>query len=215
MDGIILTGGPTKSLYFRERLSEMFGVDLVVSAEELVPPEVIDPELTALSMGACYMASGQYNPLYVNRLPARATFQDSGTGETVEYEPYRHFAPNFHPARPFVSDWLPFRHGVGAKFVLTIADSDGNDGESKPVDVNSARAWDDSIGSLRFVIDVLGRIWIDNGATRWREVEDTPWQTERQREILREILEKQETFQQSENDRVHTMVTYNPYGWGR
>ena len=215
LDGIILTGGPTKSPYFRERLREMFGVDLVVSAEELVPQEVIDPELTALSMGACYMASGQYNPLYVNRLPARVTLQDSGTGKTVEYEPYRHFAPNFHPARPFVSDWLPFRHGVGAKFVLTVADSDGNDVEPKPVDVNPARAWDDSIGSLRFVIDVLGRIWIDNGTTRWREVEDTPWQTERQREILREILEKQETFQRSENDRVHTMVTYNPYGWGR
>ena len=74
LDGIILTGGPTKSPYFRERLREMFGVDLVVSAEELVPQEVIDPELTALSMGACYMASGQYNPLYVNRLPARVTF---------------------------------------------------------------------------------------------------------------------------------------------
>ena len=215
LDGIILTGGPTKSPYFRERLREMFGVDLVVSAEELVPQEVIDPELTALSMGACYMASGQYNPLYVNRLPARVTLQDSGTGKTVEYEPYRHFAPNFHPARPFVSDWLPFRHGVGAKFVLTVADSDGNDVEPKPVDVNPARAWDDSIGSLRFVIDVLGRIWIDNGTTRWREVEDTPWQTERQREILQEILEKQETFQRSETDRVHTMVTYNPYGWGR
>ena len=215
LDGIILTGGPTKSPYFRERLREMFGVDLVVSAEELAPQEVIDPELTALSMGACYMASGQYNPLYVNRLPARVTFQDSGTGKTVEYEPYRHFAPNFHPARPFVSDWLPLRHGVGAKFVLTVADSDGNDVEPKPVDMNPARAWDDSIGSLRFVIDVLGRIWIDNGTTRWREVEDTPWQTERQREILREILEKQETFQRSEKDRVHTMVNHNPYGWGR
>ena len=213
LDRIILTGGPTKSPYFRDTLKEMFGSDLVVCAEDIVPVEIDDPELACLSLGACYMATERYNPLYVNRLPARVILQESDALNAVGYEPYSHFAPNFHPAKPFISDWLPFPDKAGAKFVLTIVDSNGQNSISKAVDPRAARAREGSKGFLRFLIDVFGRIFIDNGATRWVEVEDTPWQTDRQRDILQRILAEDQAFRQRLKDMTHRNVTENPYGW--
>ena len=111
LDAIILTGGPTKSPYFGERLTEIFGADRVKDAEDLIDPSVLDPnmdpKLTGVSLGACYVAAENPSPLYVRRLPVRITLRDTATGASVEYQPYQHFVSNFSPASPFNSSELP------------------------------------------------------------------------------------------------------------
>ena len=213
LDAIILTGGPTKSPYFRERLREWFGTDLVVNAEDLVPPDIPDPELTSLSMGACYVSSGAYNPLYVNRLPARVTLRDTKARGQVEYEPYRHFVDNFNPARPFVSDRLPPQRDPSAGYVLTITDADGTPLERKNVDFALGRIPRNAVRAPQLVIDAFGRVWIDNGGSRWVEIENPPWQTDRQRAALRDILERRRAAEQTERSRVDRILTENPFGW--
>ena len=213
LDAVILTGGPTKSPYFRERLKEQFGADLVVAAEDLVPPEIPDPELTSLSMGACYVSSGDCTPLYVNRLPARVTLQDTTTGKQVEYEPYQHFVDGPSPVSPFISDRLPPQHDPNAAYVLTIADGDGTLLERKAVDLNRNRVPRDASRSPQLVIDTLGRVWVDDRGTHWVGVEHAPWQTARQRERLQHSLEQQRASKEAEKARVHRILTENPFGW--
>ncbi|MDE2843711.1 MAG: Hsp70 family protein [Chloroflexota bacterium] len=91
IDGIILCGGPTKSPLFKADLQDRFGKDKVVSVSDLIPQEIDDPELTAISAGACYALDEQYNPLFVNRLPVGIELEDMITGSKVEYKPYTHF----------------------------------------------------------------------------------------------------------------------------
>ncbi len=214
LHSIFLTGGPTKSPYIRDRLAETFG-DQVVATEQVVPQEVPDPELTGLSMGACYMfADENPRPLYVSRLPALVTLRDTGTGAPpAEYQPYQHFVINFNPAKPFVSAPLPSRAGGEAGYVLTVADPDGNILESKAVDFSRDRVPRGAARSPRLVIDTLGRVCIENNGSAWVEIEAPPWQTGRQREVLQDIIERQEAYEQSEQARVHHNITANPYGW--
>ena len=214
VNAIFLTGGPTKSPYFRDRLAETFG-DQVVATEQVVPQNVPDPELTGLSMGACYMfADENPRPLYVSRLPARVTLRDTGTGAPpVEYQPYQHFVPNFNPAKPFMSDPLPSRTGADAEYVLTVADPDGKILERKVVDFSRDRVSRGAARSPRLVIDTFGRVGIDNNGTTWVEMEDTPWQTDRQRGVLRARFEEQRRYEQSEQARVRRNTTHNPFGW--
>ena len=122
IDTIILTGGPTKATHFRDRLEEQFGVGGVKAASDLVP-DVLDPELTGLSMGACYVSAEHHNPLYVSRLPVRVTLTHTKTGDQVAYEPYRHFADDFNPAKPYVSPRLPPQAGADAEYKLTVTDA--------------------------------------------------------------------------------------------
>ena len=116
LDALILFGGSTKSAYFRERLEADFGVGKVKMAEDLVPPEIPDANLTGLSAGACYLVEESYSPLYVSRLPARVTLEDTATGDRVGYEPYQHLVPNFNPAESFYSERLPDRAGANARY---------------------------------------------------------------------------------------------------
>ena len=213
IDAIILFGGSTKSPYFRDRLTETFGINKVITPDELIPAEIPDPELTGLSIGACYSADGGYPPLYVNRLPARVTLRDTSTGDQVGYEPYQHFVPNFSPARPFVSHRLPRRTGHRAKWELAVADADENVLESKLVDPGYQRTSSDPISSPALVIDTLGRIGIDCNGSRRIELENTPWQTDWQREALQSILEQERQLAASERQRVHDLVSLNQFGW--
>ena len=213
LDAIILFGGSTKSAYFRERLEADFGVGKVKMAEDLVPPEIPDANLTSLSAGACYLVEESYSPLYVNRLPARVTLEDTATGDRVGYEPYQHFAPNFNPAESFYSDRLPDRAGENAGYELTVTDADGDNPKSKLVDFARAGALNAATRSPRLVIDKFGRIGIEDNGPPWIEVESPSWQTQRQREFLQTIMDRQQEFARSERQRIHNLVTKNPFGW--
>ena len=92
VDGIILCGGPTKSPIFLENLKSRFGGARIIPTSELIPREIPDAELTAISAGACFTFTGDYRPMYVNRLPVRITLEDLQTGAKVSYEPYEHFS---------------------------------------------------------------------------------------------------------------------------
>ncbi len=213
LDAIILFGGSTKSAYFRDRLEADFGVEKVKMAEDLVPPEIPDANLTSLSAGACYLVEESYSPLYVNRLPVRVTLEDTATGDRVGYEPYQHFAPNFNPAESFYSDRLPDRAGANAGYELTVTDADGDNPKSKLVDFARAAAPNAATRSPRLVIDKFGRIGIEDNGPPWIEVESPSWQTQRQREFLQTIMDRQQEFARSERQRIHNLVTKNPFGW--
>ena len=218
LHSIFLTGGPTKSPYFRDRLAEIFG-DQVVTTEEVVPPNVPDPELTGLSMGACYMYDDeQRRPLYVNRLPARVTLRDTVSGQTVEYKPYqqlpyRHLAPNFNPAKPFVSDPLPPRQGLDAAYDLTVTGLDGEILEHKAVDFAQGGVTRGALRSPSLVIDTFGRVGVDNNGKAWVEIQTPHWQTDRHRQVLQGIIERQQEFERNERARVHWNTSHNPFGW--
>jgi hypothetical protein len=213
LDAVILFGGPTKSPFFRQRLAGLFGADKVIASEDLVPEEIPDPELTSLSIGACYFSTEDYAPLYVNRLPVRVTLRNTKTGAQVEYEPYQHFVPNFNPAKPFISERLPGWMGASSEYELTIADADGEELESKFVGSGRAGGSRAAVQSPQLLIDTFGRIGIDSNGSRWVEVESPPWQTERQREVLQSIMDRQRQFEQSEQQRIHRLLTENPFGW--
>ena len=215
LDAIILTGGPTKSPYFGERLTEIFGADRVKDAEDLIVPSVLgpnmDPKLTGVSLGACYVAAENPSPLYVRRLPVRITLRDTATGVSVEYQPYQHFVSNFSPASPFNSSELPSPAGTNTKCELTISSPEGTVLLSRPFSLDR-RPGDKG---PRLLIDTLGRIGIDfaDGRPPQLVIDDTPWQTDQQREILRETIARRQERERSEKERAGRMITDNLYGW--
>ncbi len=208
LDGIILFGGPTKSPFFRDGLAEMFGAEKIIAAESLIPAEIPDPELTGLSMGACYAFSESRAPLYIRRLPARITLRNTRTGDSVAYEPYQHFVRNFSPARSFVSAPLQ-QADARARFELIIANPDGVVVQTKRVDLaNSA-----TIRSPRLFIDTLGRIGVDNNGSRSLEIDTPLWQTQRQREVLQSAIETRTQAEQAKRGRATRMFTDNLFGY--
>lgn len=208
LDAILLFGGPSKSPFFSDGLAEKFGRASVIATADLVPDEIPDPELTGLSIGACYSAAENRTPLYIRRLPARVTLRESRTGDAVKYEPYQHFARNFNPVKPFISDPLPPRSNPGTRYDLIVANPDGAILQSKQV----VRGGSAAVGP-KLVIDTLGQIWIDYDGARQVEIGNTPWQTDQQREILQAIIDQQRKFQESERERVHILLRENPFGW--
>ena len=120
-------------------------------------------------------------------------------GTWVGYEPYQHFAPNFNPAESFYSDRLPDRAGANAGYELTVTDADGDNPKSKLVDFARAGAPNAATRSPRLVIDKFGRIGIEDNGPPWIEVESPSWQTERQREFLQRIMDRQQEFARRAN----------------
>ena len=129
------------------------------------------------------------------------------------YEPHQRFRRNFNPAESFYSERLADRAGADASYELTIADSDGNNSESKFVDFGHAGASSAANRSPRLVIDKFGLIGIEANGPPWIEVESPSWQTERQREFLQTIMNRQQEFARNERQRIHNLVTKNPFGW--
>ncbi len=208
VDKIILCGGPTKSPIFWENLTARFGDTHITRTSELIPPEIPDPELTAISAGACYAATG-YIPVYVNRLPVRITLEDLQTGETVRYEPFDHFTDS--PQRPFdifvSKDALrehPNDPHSDARYELTVSTPDnalipitGSDGISRErisVDpyINTRL-----VGStLQLVVDRLGQVAVlqksESSAPQHFVIVDTaPWQADVQAErVAQDVAQK-------------------------
>ena len=191
LDAIILTGGPTKSPFFRERLSEIFGAERVIDAETLIPPAALapnmDPKLTGASLGACYAATEPSSPLYVRRLPFRISLRNTTSGIERAYEPYQHFTDRydrkdrpiakFDPERPFVSLPLPSQDD-NSQYELTVTDVDGVVHHSAPVSFDHSRHGSRvALAAPSIVIDRFGRIGIQNGNSRWIEIANPSWQT--------------------------------------
>ncbi len=212
LDGIVLFGGPTNSEFFRQRLTEMFGEEMIITADRLIPDEIPDPELTGLSLGACYAFAESRTPLYVRRLPARITLRNTQTGDSVAYEPYQHFVPNFSPALPFASGRLP-QADARARYELTIADPDGEPIMEQLIDSEALGGSRAGTQPPELVIDPLGRIGIHGGEFRW-VISDPPWQTDQQRGVLRTVIKEQAEAARREAERVRRMVTGPPYGYG-
>ena len=207
VDGIILFGGSTRSAFFRERLTEIFGAERIVVAESLIP-DIPDPELTGLSMGACYAFSESRIPLYIRRLPARIALRNTRNGDSVSYEPYQHFVPNFSPARPFVS--APLRQAdARARYELTVTDPDGVVIQTRRVDFGGST----TARSPRLVIDAFGRIGVENNGSVSIEIDAPPWQTRRQREVLQSAIERRDQAEQSKQERARRMFTDNLFGY--
>ena len=191
LNAVILCGGPTKSSYIRARMKEFFGDSLVVNAEDLIPSEIPDPELTGLSIGACYGTVG--DSIYIRRLPARISLIDTVTGDRQEYEPYQHFSARnvFDPEVPFISPPLPPQMDPNARYELVVTGLDHKIYANKVVDFDREEIPLLAVPRLlRLVIDRFGRVGIqaagrqrnagDNEATtaRWIEIESPPWQTD-------------------------------------
>lgn len=170
LDAVILCGGPSKSPYIRARMKEFFGDTSVVAAEDLIPIEIPDPELTGLSIGACYAAGENYNPTYIRRLPARTSLTDTITGDRQEYEPYQHFSyPNvFDPEVPFRSLplLLPPDADPNGRYELIVAGLDGEIYASKVVDWKSAHSAHQP-RSVYLIIDRFGQIGIQVSGHQW------------------------------------------------
>ena len=192
VDKIILVGGPTKAAYFPRELAKRFGEEKVITATELLPTLIGTPdlELVGISMGACYSYAEPYDPLYLNRIPARIVLQDLQTGAEIRYEPYRHFnykheredsgtenqpIRDASPFEPFVSEPLMQEKSEPHEYELTITYPNGvfirdPEDNSRParytIDGYLESGQESSTSrlpatSLRLIIDRYGRVGVE------------------------------------------------------
>ena len=201
MDGVILFGGPTRSPFFAENLRHWFGEDKVFLAGDLIGG-VDAPEITGVSMGACYYPSGQHFHQVPSRLPYRVTLENLHTGregDSAEYGPYQHFVDTFRPAEQFASRWLPQERDNPQEYELTIANTDGVLLERRIVNGFLESDERHPATSLRLVIDRLGPVYVEKKSEGiglpWTKkevvVENPPWQTGEQREVLEALRERE------------------------
>ena len=201
LDGVIMFGGPTRSPFFSQQLSRWFGEDKVKSAGDLIGG-VADPELVAVSMGACYYPSGENFHQVPSRLPYRVALENATTGredDRVEYKPHQHFVDNFKPAEHYESPWLAQERDNPHDYELTITDPDGVVLERQSVDGYLEEGSRQPATGLRLVIDRLGPVYVEKRSEgvglpwtkRVTVVEHPPWQTEEQREMLDALRQRQ------------------------
>lgn len=190
VDKIILFGGPTKASYFPRELSKWFGEEKIVSATDLLPTLIGTPdlELVGISMGACYSYEDSYDPLYLNRIPARVVLQDLQTGVEVKYEPFQHFdykrdlskveQPPIRASSPFdvfVSEPLvqeksdPHEYELSITYPNSVLIQDPDD-KSRPARYTIDGYLESGQGdgtsrnpasSLRLIIDRFGRVGVE------------------------------------------------------
>ena len=194
IDGVIMFGGPTRSPFFSQGLGRWFGEAKVMRAGDLIGG-VADPELTGVSMGACYYPSGENFHLVPARLPYNVALENTTTGrqeDKVEYLPHQYFVDNFQPAEQFESPWLPQQRDNPQEYELTITDPDGVVLAQMAVDGYMEAGNRQPATGLRLVIDRLGPVYVEKKSEgiglSWSKkitfVENPPWQTEEQRERL-------------------------------
>ena len=209
LDGIIMFGGPTRSPFFKENLSRWFGETKVMLASDLIGG-VADPEITGVSMGACYFPSGNNFHQVPTRLPYQVALENTSTGldeDKVHYRPHQHFVDSFKPAEQFESPWLDQDRANPQQYELTITDPDGVVLERQAVDGYLEEDRRQPATSLRLVIDRLGPVYVEKRSVgtglpwskRISVVENPPWQTDEQRERL-------ETLRQRQRDRERGLI---------
>ena len=201
LDGVIMFGGPTRSPFFKENLDRWFGNTRVMRAEDLIGG-VADPELTGVSMGACYFPSGDNFHQVPTRLPYQVALENTSTGrdeDAVRYQPHQHFVESFKPAEQYESPWLSQERENPQEYELTITDPDGVVLERQSVDGFLEEGKRQPATGLRLVIDRLGPVYVEKRSEgvglpwskRVTVVENPPWQTEEQRERLETLRQRQ------------------------
>ncbi len=223
VDGIILFGGPTRSAYFSDVLSAQFGPNKVKSAWDVLPTLARTPdlELVGISMGACYSYDETYAPLYVNRLPVKVDLEDLKTDQKVEYKPYEHLGDAREPFDEYVS-----RNALSRRFVLVSSSSPGKKIQLTvllPNGVVVQKAFVDehidcslSEFKLHLVIDRFGRVGVEQRSSYARSkrvviLDDTPWQTDGQREAVKKLLRQQREYAERQRARGMAFVTRPPF----
>ena len=202
IDGLLLYGGPTLSPYFPLNLSKWFPLDeigrqKVWGARDLIKM-VPDPEITGVSIGACYYPSMENFHEVPSRLPYRVVLENRGTGNRVEYDPHQHFVDTFQPAENFTSQWLLQERENPQEYELIITDSNGEVKETHHVDGYLEEGKRQPATSLRLIIDRLGPVCVEKRSEgvglswtkKFEVVENPPWQNERQRAALRRRKER-------------------------
>ncbi len=204
LDGVIMFGGPTRSPFFSQNMARWFGDTKVMLASDLIGG-VPDPEITGVSMGACYFPSGNNFHQVPTRLPYQVSLENTSTGrdeDRVQYRPHEHFVKSFKPAEQFESPWLAQEKDLPQQYELTITDPDGVVLEHVSVDGFLEDNHRQPATGLRLVIDRLGPVYVEKRSEgvglpwsrKIQVVENPPWQTDEQREKL-------ETLRQRERER--------------
>ena len=170
--GVLLVGGPTRMGYFADELRRIFGDDKVITASELVQganrPDIVDPELTALSHGASYLSLGIYAPLTVDRIPVNITLKVTD-GHSTDEDTYTAFQ-RLHfrkPLAPYQGRWVALDSEANKTYSVLVTDPDGELlHESGPHTMRMPR--DGYIGPradrARLIVDRLGGIKVRLGA---------------------------------------------------
>ena len=172
INGVLLVGGPTRMDYFANELRQVFGGDKVITASELVQdanrPDIVDPELTALSHGASYLSLGVYAPLTVDRMPVNITLKVTD-GHLTEDDTYTAFQrlPFRRPLAPHQGRWVALDTEANKTYSVLVTDPDGEIlHESGPHTMRMPR--DGYIGPradrVRLIVDRLGGIKVRLGA---------------------------------------------------
>ena len=166
--GVLLVGGPTRMDYFARELGNIFGAEKIITANEIIQAEgrtdIIDPELTALSHGACYL-SIDATPLTVDRIPANITLKVTDGHSTIEdgYEAFQRL-PFRVLLAPHRGKWITLDTKAPKTYSVRVTDPDGELlGESRQYSMRMPRQ--DYIGPLadqvRLDVDRLGGIKVN------------------------------------------------------
>ena len=203
LDGVVLFGGPTRSPFFAENLRRWFGDDKVFLAQDLIAG-LEYPEITGVSVGACYYSQKEFFHEVPSRLPYQVALENTSTGreeDSVKYQPHQHFVKTFQPAEQYESSWLQQERDNPQEYELTITDPDGVVLERQFVDGYLEPGNRQPATSLRLIIDRLGPVYVEKKSEGvglpWTKkitiVENPPWQTEEQREILDGLRKRQQS----------------------
>lgn len=216
LNNIILFGGPTRSPFFSDNLRRRFGDDKVISTSDLLPG-VSDPELVALSMGACYFAEdaeraedrvayADYNYMVTNRLPVNITLTGKQYGE-IGYSAHQALSSGYGLLRSYESPVLRQNKDNPQEYELTITNPDGVvlkkhniNGFLEPGGGITNERNRQPATSLRLIISRLGFVFVEMKSEgvglSWTETfpvfpdpenDPPPWQSETQRNAWREL----------------------------
>ena len=169
--GVLLVGGPTRMDYFAEELGKIFGAEKILTASDLTQTEgtggMPDPELTALSHGACYLSAGA-TPLTVDRIPANITLKVTDGHLTIEdgYEAFQRL-PFRTLLAPHTGKWIALDTKAPKTYSVQVTDPDGELlEESRQYSMRMPRQ--DYLGPLadqvRLVVDRLGGVKVNLAA---------------------------------------------------
>ena len=178
IDKVLVVGGPTRMPYFIDKLGDIFGAHKVVSADELTRAadrsDIVDPALTALSHGACYMYGNSLAPLVVDRVPAEIVLSvtDGKAVEEDELHPYRKL-PDKPPLAPHQGKMMVrrplYRHeattlsgDVDSEYSVVVRSPDGEIlNEYGPFEMRMPRDYTGPRADrVRLIVDRLGGIQV-------------------------------------------------------